>query len=351
MDTQFKQIKIEELEAQVGKLVNGDILLGKFKTSGGEEKDLKVPIFILQGEKPGPTAVLLGGLAGTDTVSISICYDLLEQFNPKNLAGTIIFLPIINAPGYFSGSKNHPYDGKSIEDTFPGQTDGSISEQTAASVFKVIVENADVVVRIKDEPGDITTNVYAQISGSAAVINNNETTFQKTLSTGLEIITLEQPVEGMLGVELAQKGNIPLITLVAGGNDADAERKASAQVNSALQNLLASYEMLELNPEMPKKQYVLKQINAFYSSFYGNLRLKQSLGDYVRKGELIAEILNPETADKVQVKADISGYLFQLNPNLKITQGEKVFAILNLKEDVVSGTPGLEKDALKVVEN
>ena len=59
----------------------------------------------MEGEKPGRRLAVTTGMHGCEFVGIQAVREILEELNPKNLAGGIVFLPLIQPAGVLPGSK------------------------------------------------------------------------------------------------------------------------------------------------------------------------------------------------------------------------------------------------------
>jgi predicted deacylase len=81
--------------------------------------DLRLPLHIVKGARPGPTLGLSGALHGNEMVpSVSIIRHVLELLDPNELSGTVIALPICNPLGAGQESRNTPGDGMNLNGAF-----------------------------------------------------------------------------------------------------------------------------------------------------------------------------------------------------------------------------------------
>ena len=58
----------------------------------------------LVGNQPGKTLVVTAGVHGDEYVGIQAVRELLAQLSPGELSGQVIFVPVVNAGGFFAGS-------------------------------------------------------------------------------------------------------------------------------------------------------------------------------------------------------------------------------------------------------
>ena len=208
-------------------------------------------------------------------------YKLIDELQPLEVSGTLIFLPLVNVYGYFAGSAAVPYDGKMVQDSFPGSPEGSVTEQIASFLFKECFEKANFVINLGEEEGNIATTPYAKVWGPPEIAKENTVVIQKALSFGTDLVVLEDPVEGHFAVELDQRKKIPALTVLAGGKSRSSVSRGVEDLSKLMKNMLVVNEMLKGDSELPKKQYIVEQIDSVASTVAGGLEVKFQLGDYV----------------------------------------------------------------------
>jgi uncharacterized protein len=335
-----------------GRLTRGELEIAHFEGAEREVKDIEVPVYIASGLDEGPTVVILSGLKGTDISSVASVYHLIEHLDIQKLKGTLIYLPIINTSGYFAQSKAHPYDGKLIEKSFPGSINGSVSEQIASTLLNDVFVYADLVINISDvEEVGVSSQLYTRLVANQEMIESNDIQLQKSLLVGSELLLTEMPMETDMTTEIDQKYKIPTVSLVIGAKGSKQMQHAVEQVMLGVQNLLIRSEMYEGEVRIPEIQYVVRDLPAYYTSIGGILHTMHEIGDYVEKGETIAVVLNPESGDKLEVKSDVAGFIYQSNQAKRILKGDKVFSIISTKADKLGKKPRILSEAIKVIKN
>lgn len=64
------------------------------------DTQLEIHVEVFHGAKPGPTLLVCAAIHGDELNGVEICRRLLARVNPKNLAGTLIVVPIVNVFGF-----------------------------------------------------------------------------------------------------------------------------------------------------------------------------------------------------------------------------------------------------------
>ncbi len=93
-------------------------------TTMPDGSELRLPLHVVKGARPGPTLGLSGALHGDEMVpSASIIRRILETVNPEELSGAIMAVPICNPLGAGHRSRETPGDGMNLNTAFrkPGE--------------------------------------------------------------------------------------------------------------------------------------------------------------------------------------------------------------------------------------
>ena len=91
---------------------------------------IPIPIAVLNGG-PGPTVLLTGGNHGDEYEGPITLGRLIRELDPAALQGRLIILPALNTPAVLAGQRLSPIDGKNFNRAFPGNPEGSATEQIA----------------------------------------------------------------------------------------------------------------------------------------------------------------------------------------------------------------------------
>lgn len=109
--------------------------------------EINLPVRILHGSKPGPTLFVSAGVHGDEIIGVEIIRRLLGKIRPKNLAGTLICIPVVNVFGFIQHQRYLP-DRRDLNRSFPGAASGSLASQIAHVFNKQIIERSDYGIDI-----------------------------------------------------------------------------------------------------------------------------------------------------------------------------------------------------------
>ena len=106
---------------------------------------LDVPIIIERSKKPGPTVLMTAGIHGDEVNGVEIVRQIIAKGINKPKCGTIICVPVINVFGFLNMNRLFP-DGRDLNRSFPGSSNGSLASRVAHFVMKEIVPHVDFVM-------------------------------------------------------------------------------------------------------------------------------------------------------------------------------------------------------------
>lgn len=112
-------------------------------TTMSDGSQLRLPLHVLKGAKPGPTLGLTALVHGDEALpSVAIIRHLLDAIDPAELSGTIMAVPVINAPGAGANSRNTPLDGMNLNAAF-----GDPPEDSTVMPVKTVSEKIAEVMK------------------------------------------------------------------------------------------------------------------------------------------------------------------------------------------------------------
>ncbi len=106
----------------------------------------RLPFLSVTGAAYGPTLLVMAGVHGDEYEGIVAIPRLYEGIQPADLRGRLLMLPVCNVPAYESARRSSPIDGLNLARVFPGQRDGSITEQIAHWICQKLLRQADFMI-------------------------------------------------------------------------------------------------------------------------------------------------------------------------------------------------------------
>jgi predicted deacylase len=210
------------------------------------------PCYEATGPSDGPRLCVLGGVHGCEYSGIAAAGRFMRGLDTAALSGSIVAVPIVS-PAMFAGRAAFvsPADGKNPNRCFPGNPDGSYSEQLAHHIFTELIAPSDALVDVHG--GDLvealepfTLYDESPVAGRAR---------EMAVAYGLRYVVNPEPSGTAIGgttSDAAAAAGIPAVTPEAGGCGLLEEEVIEAHIRG-LGNVLRVLGMLPGDPEPPER--------------------------------------------------------------------------------------------------
>jgi uncharacterized protein len=108
-----------------------------------QDRPYGLPMWLINGAGEGPTLVVTAGVHAAEYASIAAALELGRALDPASLRGRVIVVPVVDMPAFTARSIYVcPLDGKNPNRVFPGNAQGTASEQIADWMFRNVISQA-----------------------------------------------------------------------------------------------------------------------------------------------------------------------------------------------------------------
>ena len=303
-------LKDELIFAQDGK--HNSVLRIPHSTNTSGWGSLLLPVIIIR-NGDGPTVLFTGGNHGDEYEGPIALRKLANELNAEDIQGQVIIVPYLNFPAILAGTRLSPVDGQNMNRSFPGNPDGSMTQQIADFVYRELVMRSDVVL-------DFHSGGNSMIFEPCTVLHKLEDSEQqkntllaaKSFAAPVTLVLQELDSKGMLDTAVENTGKIFLSTELGGGGFVSPRTLKIAE--NGIRNLLRHFEILPQNEEpVPETRFMQTPDVGGYlmAPQEGLYETLIELGDTVSAGQLIGRIhsLTDIAAPAVEVHAEIDGML------------------------------------------
>lgn len=315
--------------------MNAELRVGTLSAKQGEkttgvqpvkigEREIELPIFLINGNSDGPTLAVTGGIHGAEYASIEAALRLGRMLTPQQLHGRVIVVPIVSVPMYKTRSIYiSPLDGLNINRVFPGKADGQPSEQLANWVFENVIKQGNYYVDLHG--GDMNEALVPftlyQKFGNPTV---DKTSLEMAQVFGIRYLVSSE-VKGST-VSAAASVGIPGILPESGGQGIWREEHIAAHSNG-LNRLMRHLKMIDGPAPEPMPTQIMDQLAWLRSDHDGCWYPKVAVGANVKKGQDIGQVT--DFAGKVlqPVTAPIDGTILFLVSSLAINKGDPLLSV------------------------
>jgi predicted deacylase len=260
---------------------------------------IPIPIVVLK-NGDGPTALLVSGTHGDEYEGqVALC-NLAKSLDPARIKGRVIILPAANFPAAVAGRRTSPIDEGNLNRLFPGDPDGTVTQQIAYHIEHELVPLADLVCDLHSGGSSLMYVPAALMGGYAREGDNSKgLAALKAFASPLSyVIEANQGGDRTLSGGAIRQGVLALGTELGGSGHVTraAVRIAERGVNNLLVHLgiLPDDERIALDGPQRflevggSEYYTYAPDNGLYEPLV-------DLGDMIRAGQPAARIHFPET--------------------------------------------------------
>lgn len=261
---------------------------------------IPIPIVVLQ-NGAGPTALFVSGTHGDEYEGqVALC-NLARTLKPEMIQGRVILLPAANLPAAVAGLRTSPIDDGNLNRVFPGDPEGSVTEQIAYFIEHELVARADMVIDLHSGgsslnyvPSALMTQDDVNPARQAALL-----AALRAFASPISYIGRAQPGQGAMrttGGAAHRYGKLALGSELGGGGTVAADGLRVAE--RGLRNVLAHMGILPSSAADPGPTRILDVGGPEYFVYAPSTGLFEPMaepGDTVSAGQPAARLHTPET--------------------------------------------------------
>ncbi len=170
---------------------------------------VRMPVTIVNGERPGPTVFLTAAAHGDELNGIEVVREVAHEWNHDGLAGTLICLPVLNVPAFLAQERYLPIYDRDLNRSFPGDPESTSAKRMAHEIFRNFLAPCDVGLDFHTSTRGRTNMLHVRANMDDPEVARVANAFASNV-----IISSEGP-SGSLRRELSDSG-VPTITIEMG---------------------------------------------------------------------------------------------------------------------------------------
>ena len=278
----------------------------------------KSTVVIVNGQLPGPVLCLTAAIHGNELNGVEIVRQLLAGLDPLTLRGIVIGVPIVNLEGYNLGGR-YMGDHCDLNRCFPGAPDGSEAERFAHKLFQEIILCSDVLIDL--HTGSALRENHPQLR---ADLSNSRVA---ALSHGFGTFPVVQsiaPSGSLRGA--ATLAGVPCLVMEVGSSRGLEPDKILIGLQG-LKDLMQAAGMTKADHFVSDVYQVYLGSGWVHAAVNGILTNRVELGQIVKSGEHLAEILDPLTNQIHMVAAPFACVILSRAHNQHVAVGFRLFRI------------------------
>ncbi|MEZ4331688.1 MAG: succinylglutamate desuccinylase/aspartoacylase family protein [Myxococcota bacterium] len=271
------------------------------QTGSFESAFLNTVVFVARGTRAGPNLCLSALVHGDERNGFEVARQTFEEIDPKQLAGTLIALPAVNAHGFRTGSRYMP-DRRDLNRAFPGSDGSSNTAVIAAILFQTATRVCDRLIDL--HTGSLDRANLPQIR----VDLGNPAALEMAKHFGAPVVLGGAGPRGSLRREMTDAG-VPTIIYEAGlplrFEPPEIERGVKGVRNVMI--ALGMRSGRKGPPTPPRRIFARSRWQRVPLGQGGVFYPTKALGDRITAGELVARIDDPFTDARYEITAEASG--------------------------------------------
>jgi predicted deacylase len=296
----------------------------------GEAPDgtvLDIPVIIVRGKKNGLTLWLHGCVHGNEYCGTYVIHELLRGLDPARLKGTVIALPVLNKPAFQSKQRMSPYEGfhgGDLNRQFPGNPNGTQTQQMAHAIYEQLKRHADVLIDFHTAmTPDVRWALFPKTEGKVGALS------EKVARAFGYRSTLPAPTDILQGsaMMVAAKDQIASYIVECGGKNRSFTDEAVSDAVERLRNVLRALDMLDGPVTDYGKLTYFSNFDWVTASKGGLFERSVRCGDRVEKGSPIGRYYDVYGNPAGEAEAPNAGIVLAIHPGPVMAAGETLIHI------------------------
>jgi predicted deacylase len=251
-----------------------------------------IPVAVVAGTRPGPTVLICAGVHGEEPAAMDAVARVARQLTPDRVKGTLLAVPLVNPPAWIFRTRHFPLDAPNMGDVggLEPEAGGIMSARVLAAVVDGIASRVQFAMDVHATHLDSINYPRTMVTISGAEADDvQRKRLELGRAAGYEIIHLwKRAGRGGVTGTLNRRG-VPAIAIEAGEGWRTLEPFPSILVRG-LVNFLKATGTVDGEPELPSMQVEVTTRHEITANRGGMSHLRVKPGDYVERGQVVAEI-------------------------------------------------------------
>ena len=301
---------------------------------------VRIPVTIINGPHPGPTAVLSAAAHGDELNGVEVVRQVAHEWDHTDLHGTLVCLPVLNVPGFLAQQRYLPIYDRDLNRSFPGSETGTSARRMAHRIFRNFVEPCDFGLDFHTSTRGRTNMLHVRADTKDEAVERVAKAFASNV-----IIDGAGP-DGTLRQEASDRGTSTIT--IEMGEAHRFQRRLIDQALDGVESVLAEFGMRPTDVvRWPGWRTVIDgaaEKTWLRADVGGLVDMHHDGGDLVEEGETVCTITDPFKSTSETVRAPFTGLLVGVLENPLVYPGNPLCHLVELD---VSTQRALEREQAK----
>ncbi len=261
-------------------------------------------VVTITGSKPGPVVFVNAGVHGGEYPAIETVIRLTTSLKPEDVSGAVVLMPVLNIHGFWNRSMFVcPVDNQNPNRLFPGDPNGSYSEQMVYALTTEFIANVDCYMDLHG--GDMVEELVP----FSICRRGDEDVDQKSLEYarvfGLPyVLMVDRPIQvakGSMSFVAGAERGVPSFIAEAGGVGR-LQLDAVDQLTNGILRVLNHIGVTKKDVPQADDPVLLSNFEWLYSEKAGMFYPSVDIDEEVKEGQVVGRIgsFTGETLEVVQ---------------------------------------------------
>jgi predicted deacylase len=292
----------------------GQLTAGKRQTHqvvlpGALLGDESRPVVSIAGANPGPVVFINAGVHGGEYPAIETAIRLGKTLDPATLSGTVVVLPVLNLPAFWKRSMFVcPIDDVNPNRVFPGDPEGSYSEQMVYALTTEFMARADYYIDLHG--GDMVEGLVPFSICRSGTEEVDRKSLELAKVFGLPyVLTVDRPIQpskGSMSFVAGVERGVPGLIAEAGGVG-QLQPEAVDLLTNGILRVLNHLGMIDVDVPEVAAPTVLTNFEWLYSENAGMFYPSVAINEDIVEGQRIGHIGSLFGEQLEEIHAPLSG--------------------------------------------
>lgn len=292
----------------------------------------RLPLLTVIGAEDGPTLLVLAGVHGDEYEGIAAIPQVYRETKPQDLRGRLVMAPVCNMPAYEAAQRSSPIDGLNLARVFPGDINGTITQQIAGWLCQKLLTRADFLIDL--HTGGIAYELPTLIGYAHDDGELGQASLDAAAAFGAPVMWGHPlPLPAGRSISAATSMGIPsLYSEAPGGNGCDPDvvacfRDGVLNVMKRLGMIHGDLNRRRLTHHLVGDGNLDTVIHAPVDGFF---QREVALLENVKTGQRLGKIVDATGVESAQVDADQDGVIIMLRGIPRVKAGDGIAHITQL---------------------
>ncbi|MEZ4453742.1 MAG: succinylglutamate desuccinylase/aspartoacylase family protein [Nannocystaceae bacterium] len=286
---------------------------------------MSLTVHVAHGREAGPAVFVSAAIHGDEILGVEIIRRLIRTPEMRHIAGTVVFVPIVNIFGFLNHTRYLP-DRRDLNRSFPGATTGSLASRLARLFMDEVVARCEIGVDIH------SAAIHRENLPQIRIGPDSPRAAELARAFAAPVIIHSRLREGSLRTAARELGKDVLVY-----ESGEALRFDETGIRLGTKGVLRVLTALGMLPPDRRLTPVLSPVHSRRSSWLrapigGVLRSRRAVGHRVEIGELVATLSDPLGGKQTLVTATAAGLIIGRTLLPIVNEGDALFHVAEIED-------------------